>query len=98
MGITLSQGETLLYDDLEVEAGHLAVGSTGTITQNQFNALCSFGFNLGVGALSQMLLMRFWDQAAAQILEMGFSGCRREGAGRTSPEDAKQNLALFSLQ
>ncbi len=65
--ISLLQGETLLYDDLEgVEARILSL-APGSITQNQFNALCSFGFNLGVGALQQMLA-HGWDQVPAQIL------------------------------
>ena len=73
MGISLYQGETLLYDDLEgVEARILQLAPT-TITQCQFNALCSFGFNLGVGALQQMMA-HGWDQVPAQILRWDHAG------------------------
>ena len=73
MGISLSQGETLLYDDLEGVEARILQLAPGTITQNQFNALCSFGFNLGVGALSQMLA-HGWDQVPAQILRWSHAG------------------------
>jgi lysozyme len=54
MGISMSQGETLLYDDMEhPEAAILKLAPD--CNQNQFNALADFGFNLGVGALEQML-------------------------------------------
>ena len=67
MGITLMQAETLLYDDMEpVEAKILGLAPDGC-RQNQFNALCSFGFNLGTGALAQMLA-HGWEQVPAQIL------------------------------
>ncbi len=73
MGISLSQGETLLYDDLEgVEARILSL-APDSITQNQFNALCSFGFNLGVGALAQMLA-HGWDVVPQQILRWTHAG------------------------
>lgn len=73
MGISLSQGETLLYDDLEGVEARILQLAPGTITQNQFNALASFGFNLGVGALSQMLA-HGWDQVPAQILRWDHAG------------------------
>jgi lysozyme len=53
-GITIGQGQTLLFDDMEpVEEKIMRLAPD--CNQRQFNALCDFGFNLGVGALEQML-------------------------------------------
>ena len=73
MGITLEQAQTLLYDDLEGVEAHILQLAPGSITQNQFNSLASFGFNLGVGALAQMLA-HGWDQVPQQILRWDHSG------------------------
>jgi len=92
MGISLSQGETLLYDDLEgVEARILQLAPT-IITQNQFNALCSFAFNLGVGALEQMMA-HGWDQVPAQILRWDMAGGKHL-AGLTRRRNAESALFI----
>ena len=67
MGITMMQGETLLYDDMEpVEEKILQLAPVG-VNQRQFNALCDFGFNLGIGALEQMLA-HGWVEIPEQML------------------------------
>ena len=98
MGISLTQAEELLWRRPGGPGtGHLAVGSAGTITQNQTNALCSFGFNLGVGALSQML-SHGWDQVPQQILEMGQGSCEWTvgGCGRTHSETPSRIGTVFT--
>ena len=49
------------------------------ITQNKFDALCSFCFNLGVGTLQKSTLLKdinasLWDAAAKEILKFHFAG------------------------
>ena len=56
--ITLAQAEQLLRDDLPIyEVGVLSFVKQ-PLTQGQFDALVSFAFNLGVGALGKSTLMR----------------------------------------
>jgi lysozyme len=58
MIITEAKAEKLLVEDLErfVEGVNKAV--TSKINQNQFDALVSFAFNLGVGALQKSTLLK----------------------------------------
>ena len=56
--ITMGQATTLLKKDLEV-AEH-CVNSTGTaLTQNEFDALVSFVYNLGCQAFQRSTLLQF---------------------------------------
>ena len=65
-GITIQQAETILYDDMEpVEEKVLQLAPQ--CNQRQLNALCDFGFNLGIGALEQLLAHGF-EQIPVQIL------------------------------
>ena len=65
-GITVLQALTLLYDDMEPVEAKILELAPASCKQTQFNALCSFGFNLGTGALAQMM-SHGWDQIPAQI-------------------------------
>ena len=49
-GITDEQIEQLLESDLQRPIQAIAVGISVTLSQNQFDALCCFIFNVGVGA------------------------------------------------
>ncbi len=65
-GITQEQAEELLRQDLpHVEAIINGLAPT-TITQNQFDALADFAYNLGIGSL-QTMLGHGWDQVPDQI-------------------------------
>lgn len=66
-GITQEQAEALLFHDLTFVQNALTVLVPANCTQNQYDALCDFGFNLGVGAL-KMMLAHGWDQVPTQIL------------------------------
>jgi lysozyme len=72
-GITLNQAETLLWSDLEAPEAALQRLVPRSCNQNQWNALCSFAFNLGVGSLETMLA-HGWDQVPTQILKWDHAG------------------------
>jgi lysozyme len=66
-GITQEQAEALLFHDLVPVQTALASLVPPDCTQNQWDALCDFGYNLGVGALKTML-GHGWDQVPVQAL------------------------------
>jgi lysozyme len=54
--ITIAQAEELLLEDLRPVAHY--VGALKNITQSRFDALCSFAYNVGIGALDKSTLRR----------------------------------------
>lgn len=58
MAITTSQAETLLTEDLRKFEDAVSKYVTVPISQNQFDALVSFSFNVGVGAFRGSTLLR----------------------------------------
>ena len=65
MTITQPQAHDLLIDDLlEIES---AINQRGTWTQNEFDALCSFTYNCGVGNLDKLIKNRTHPQIADAI-------------------------------
>ncbi|WP_440216300.1 lysozyme [Chromobacterium piscinae] len=100
MAITQQQADQLLAADLETfEAG---VGRTVTVplNANQFSALVSFSYNLGLGNLRSSTLLRLLNQgdyagAAAQFLRWNRAG-GQVVAGLTRRRQAEQ--ALFNSQ
>jgi len=88
-GISLSQAETILYSDVEpVEQAVLDLAPH--VSQNQLNALVSFGFNLGIGSLKTMMGHGF-DQIPAQILRWDHAGGKQVG-GLTRSRQAESAL------
>ena len=67
-GVTEAQAQELLASDMPpvVRALNAMLPGAGC-TQNQFDALCDFGFNEGVGALDT-LLSHGWDEIPEQLL------------------------------
>ena len=65
-GITEESAEALLQKDLAPVESILNRLVPPNCTQNQFDALCDFGFNLGTGAL-QTMLGHGWDFVPLQI-------------------------------
>jgi len=68
----------LVNDLLHVESG-ISVLVRVSITQNQFDSLCSFCYNLGVGTLQKSTLLKdinasLWDAAANDLLKFHFAG------------------------
>ena len=72
-GITQDQAQTMLIHDLTFVQNALTVLAPASCTQNQWDALCDFGFNLGVGAL-KTLLSHGWDQVPTQMLRWDHAG------------------------
>lgn len=66
-GVTESEAETLLSANLEGVERTIESVAGETLTQGEFDALCSFGYNLGVGSL-RMLLGHGIDQVPVQIM------------------------------
>lgn len=80
-GITQAEGELMLKGDLaEVEAKlNDGLLITAPLTQGQYDALCDFCFNLGVGkfrssTLRTYLNERQYDAAAFQLLRWDHAG------------------------
>jgi lysozyme len=70
--------DLLVNDLMHVESG-ISVLIRVQLTQNQFDALCSFCYNLGVGTLQKSTLLKdinasLWDAAANDILKFHFAG------------------------
>jgi GH24 family phage-related lysozyme (muramidase) len=65
-GTTPSQAQALLFKDLALVQNALALLAPSNCTQNQWDALCDFGYNAGVAALKQML-SHGWDQVPMEI-------------------------------
>ena len=65
-GITIDQAAALLKQDLTVRYEPIVNELAPQANQNEFDALVDFTYNLGVGALKQMLA-HGWDQVTEQI-------------------------------
>lgn len=71
-GITEEDGEQLLLKDLLPIEDYLTEFKP-ILDQNQFDALCDFGYNLGLGSLIE-LLSHGIDQVPVQILRWDHAG------------------------
>jgi lysozyme len=94
-GITPEQAETLLCQDVQTAEYAVLRLITVPLTDGQFDALVSFTFNLGAGALQRSTLRRKvnrWDHAAvpAEFMKWVWAGGRKlEGlVGRREAEAA----------
>lgn len=72
------------------------------VNQNQFDALCSFAFNLGVGALAHSTLLRYVNQemftvAADQFPRWDYAG-GHQSAGLQRRRLAERSLFLAPLE
>lgn len=57
--ITIERAEALLRKDVEMRAARIEPMLRGVVlTQNQFNALLSFAYNVGIGALEDSTLLK----------------------------------------
>ena len=60
--ITLAQAEQILIDDLNIFSKGVIERVRVELTQGQYDALVSFAFNVGLGALKQSTLLRLLNQ------------------------------------
>ena len=79
MTITQEEADRRLRDHLAGVEERIEVLVTIPITQNQFDALCSFAYNLGVGALRTSTLLKLinlgdFGSAAKQFLRWDRAG------------------------
>jgi lysozyme len=78
-GLTQQQVNDLLAQDVKPAAQAVSDGVKVALNQNQFDALVSFTFNVGVGAFQGSTLLRLlnqgqYDQVPAQLLRWTRSG------------------------
>ena len=71
-GISQDLAEKILAHDVSLVENHINAKKL-SLSQNQFDALISFGFNLGVGSLDQ-LLSHGVDQVSNHILAWNHAG------------------------
>lgn len=67
--ITPEEGETLLRNDLATRfepSINILIPASANCTQSQYDALCDFAYNLGVGSLATML-RHGWSDVPNQI-------------------------------
>ena len=95
---TQDQADTWLRTDVQVAVRCVANSVTGVLSQGQIDALTSFVFNLGCGALRNSSLLRMLnaghDDAAAQQFERWNHAGGRVLAGLTARREAEKELFL----
>jgi GH24 family phage-related lysozyme (muramidase) len=93
-GITEEQAVSLLDQDLALIEITLSGIVPPTCTQNQWDALCDFGYNDGVGAL-KMMLAHGWAQVPTQILRWDHDN--KDGVEVVDPDLAARRAAEVKL-
>jgi lysozyme len=98
MAITIADGEKLLKEDLKVYENAVNQLVKVPLGQYQFDALVSFTYNVGRGALSQSTLLRILNQgnyteAAKQFSRWVYGGGIKL-PGLIKRRDAEQKLFL----
>ncbi|MCI1900870.1 MAG: lysozyme [Enterobacter sp.] len=96
--ITTGEAKTLLRKDLRrTEQGVQKLVSV-SVTQNQFDALVSFAFNLGVGSLKKSTLLRKLNAGDVQGAALQFKSWNKAGGkvltGLTRRREAEMKLFL----
>lgn len=94
--ITQAQADKMLADDLVIYEQGVQSMVKRTMTQGQFDALVSFSFNVGLGALGRSTLLRLmnsgdWQAASQQFARWNKAG-GKELAGLTRRREAERAL------
>lgn len=95
--ISEKQAEKLLYDDVQSFVAAVNKLLKVDVTQNQFDALVSFAYNVGVGALKSSTLLEYlnagnFQKAADEFLKWNKSGGKVYGG---LVKRREQERALF---
>lgn len=95
-GVTSDEAYSLFKTDIEPVESTINSLVTADINQNQYDALCSFTYNLGCGALRHSHLLTYlnnndFSSAAAQFLLWNHSGGKVVD-GLTHRRQAEQDL------
>jgi lysozyme len=93
-GVTQAQAQDLLLRDLTLPQIALETLVPEFCTQNQWDALCDFAYNLGVGALKTMLA-HGWEQVPEQMLRWQYedvNGVQTVNAGLAARRQAEASL------
>lgn len=101
-GITLEEAEKLIVDDSSIAAGAINKLVRVPLNENQFSALVSFVFNIGVSAFSGSTLLRLLNSdnykgAAEQFLRWNkgtIDGVKIVVNGLTNRRHQERNLFL----
>ena len=100
MTITRQQGESLLKRDLQVFEQAVNNLVRASLTQNQFDALVSFAYNVGVGAFSNSSLLKFLNRKhyklAAKELHRWVRGSNGKLPGLVRRRKAEYSLFMES--
>lgn len=73
MEITEEEADERLRKDIEVAERCVNASVKVTLTQGQFDALCSFAFNLGCGALGKSTLLRLLNHGQDDLAAQEFA-------------------------
>ena len=98
MVITQEQADEYLVNDVAYSAKAVNQMVSGKITQNQFDALVSFAFNLGTGNLKNSTLLKKlnkddFENAANEFLKWDMAS-GHQMAGLTRRREAERTLFL----
>ena len=81
MVITRAQGEQLLRTDLLVYEAAVNQALTVVVSQNQFDALVSFCYNVGPGNFRTSSVLRYTNQGRFAEVPAGYCSGTRQRAG-----------------
>lgn len=73
MTVTVSQADALLLTDMQTAVHAVSIGVRVPLNQNQFDALCAFTYNVGIGNFLKSSLRTLLNEGnfAAAALEFG---------------------------
>lgn len=100
--ITLKQAEELLVKDLQKFVKGVNEAVKTEITQNQFDALVSFAYNCGLGALRESTLLKLVNKKQFEAASLEFAKWNKGGgkvlAGLTRRRKTEHDLFIKEMK